>query len=179
MIGNSRGGPTASPIEIIYLGHWSRPAPAVASAFKDRDRAPLVAHCCCCCSLLLLLLLVPASARRPELRAGSNDHTGRHFGRSGRVRGADKNSDAEFALRSALVDTARGRDVGIVASQRHFNVTALSQTIVRRVQSDPSRTGHERLHPGVRRALDRAVGCALPTVKVAAHVTARDLQLAG
>jgi hypothetical protein len=41
MIGNSRCGPTASPIEIIYLCHLSGNAPQIASVFEDSDPAQL------------------------------------------------------------------------------------------------------------------------------------------
>ena len=76
-----------------------------------------------------------------------------------RLRRSDADGDRQLAAHGAhaLEHAPRRRHVGVVAADRDADVPVLGQPVVRRIESHPAEIGQQRLDPGVRRAVGRAI----------------------
>src|SRR5262249_29891443 len=151
---------TGNTLPNICRLHWSfSPAPSSENSLA----APLLL-------LRLRLLLVHQRARLGVRAFGAEYHGWRKiFGRRS-IHWRNGNPDAQFAFGLAFMHSARRRNVGIVAADRHVHVAFAAEKIIGGIESHPARFTQKRFHPGMRGAGRRTIFNAVLVIQVAAHI---------
>ena len=123
-----------------------------------------------------------AADRTPAAPAASSSRNSDHSssaaksssGGSSVCDGVDADAHLQLGLGPALHRPERRRHVGVVAADGGADVAIAGHEVVGRIEADPAEPRHQRLDPGVRRAVGRTIVVLVAVIQVAADVAARD-----